>query len=90
MLSNNKLKGILLFLVSSLLLFNIWKGHVEAREPLSPRFFGLTCSIENVLDAISLSELSVEEMATGLEYQANFSAGLITEKLYRDFIRSRR
>ena len=68
----------------------IWKGRVEAREPLSPRFFGLTNSIENVLDAIALSELSVEEMATGFEYLANFSAGLIAEKLYRDFIRSRK
>ena len=68
----------------------IWKGRVEAREPLSPRIFGLTYSIENVLDAVALSELSVEEMATGLEYLANFSADLIAEKLYRDFIKSRK
>jgi len=68
----------------------IWKGRVEAREPLSPGFFGLGSTVENVLDAIALSELSVEEMAAGLTYLANFSAGLIAEKLYRDFIRSRR
>ncbi|MFC1559446.1 hypothetical protein ACFL39_02535, partial [Gemmatimonadota bacterium] len=68
----------------------IWKGRVESREPLSARIFGLNSPVENVLDAIALSELSVEEMATGLEYLANFSAGLIAEKLYRDFIRSRR
>jgi len=67
----------------------IWKGRVKAREPLSPRFFGLNYPIENVLDAVALSELSVQEMAAGLEYLANFSAELIAEKLYRDFIKSR-
>jgi hypothetical protein len=68
----------------------IWRGRVEAREPLSPSIFGLGSSVENVLDAVTLSELSAEEMATGLRYLAEYSAGLIAEKLYRDFIRARR
>ena len=68
----------------------IWKGHVQAREPLSPRIFGLTYPVENVLDAVALSQLSVEEMASGMEYLANFTAELIAEKLYRDFIKSRK
>ncbi|MFC1628247.1 hypothetical protein ACFL3H_03940 [Gemmatimonadota bacterium] len=68
----------------------IWKSHVDERESLSPRIFGLDSPIENVLDALTLSALSVEEMATGLAYMADFSAGLIVEKLYRDFVRSRR
>ena len=68
----------------------IWKGRVQAREPLSARIFGLAYPIENVLDAVALSQLSVEEMASGLEYLANLTADRIAEKLYRDFIKSRR
>ncbi len=68
----------------------IWRGHVDEREPLSPRNFGLDRPVENVLDAVELSGLSVKEMATGLSYLAEFSGGLIADKLYRDFIRSRR
>jgi hypothetical protein len=68
----------------------IWKGRVKAREPLSPAIFGLNSPIENILDAVALSELSVDEMASGLEYLANFSAEMISEKLYRDFIKSRK
>ena len=67
----------------------IWRGHVQTREPLSSRIFGLAYPVENVLDAVALSQLSVEEMAAGLEYLANFTADRIAEKLYRDFIKSR-
>jgi len=61
----------------------IWKGRVKAREPLSPRFFGLNYPIENVLDAVALSELSVQEMAAGLEYLANFSGSGISGQFQR-------
>lgn len=67
----------------------VWKKGVEAREPLSPRVFGISTAVENVMDAVALSQLTVDEMATGMEYLANFSAELIAEKLYRDYIKSR-
>ncbi|MFC1545734.1 hypothetical protein ACFL44_03520 [Gemmatimonadota bacterium] len=68
----------------------IWKGRVDASEPLTSGFFGHDSTISNVLDAMALSRLSVEEISTGLAYLASYSADLITEKLYRDFIRSRK
>jgi len=68
----------------------IWRGNVNEREPLSPRFFDLDRPLENVLDAVTLSELSVHEMVTGLSNLAEYGAGLMAEKLYRDFIRSHR
>jgi hypothetical protein len=67
----------------------IWKRSVAAREPLSPRMFGVSSSIENVMDAVALSELTVEEMAAGMEYLADFTAELLAEKLYNDYVRSR-
>lgn len=76
-------------LIDNQLQRRIWKGKVAAREPLSPRVFGISTPIENVLDAVALSQLSVDEMAAGMEYLANFSAEIISEKLYRDYIKSR-
>lgn len=76
-------------LIDAKLQRRVWKGHVDAHEPLSPGIFGLGGSIGNVLDAMALSELSVEEMAIGMEHLANFSAGLVAEKLYRDYVKSR-
>lgn len=67
----------------------IWKAHVQERQPLSSSIFGLAYPVENVLDAIALSQLSVEEMTIGLQYLAHFSADRIAEKLYRDFVKSR-
>lgn len=67
----------------------IWKSKVEAKEPLSPRIFGLNHSVENVMDAMALSQLTVDEMATGMHYLANFTADVISEKLYKDYIKSR-
>ncbi|RPH98507.1 MAG: hypothetical protein EHM72_12770 [Calditrichaeota bacterium] len=67
----------------------IWKRHIEEREPLSPALFGLGPSIGNVIDAVALSKLTVEEMATGLENLAHFTADRIAHKLYDDFIKSR-
>ncbi len=67
----------------------IWKRKVEAREPLSPRLFGISSSVENIMDAMALSELTVEEMATGMENLALFAADLFAEKLYKDYVKSR-
>jgi hypothetical protein len=67
----------------------IWRRSVDAREPLSPRMFGISSSIENIMDAVTLSELTVEEMATGMEFLANFTAELLAEKLYNDYVKSR-
>lgn len=67
----------------------IWKRKVEAREPLSPRVFGMSSSVENIMDAVTLSELTVDEMAKGMEYLANFAADLFAEKLYNDYVKSR-
>ena len=67
----------------------IWKRSVEAREPLSPRVFGINAPVENVMDAVALSQLTVDEMAAGMEYLAHFSADLIAQKLYKDYVKSR-
>ncbi|MBN1481324.1 hypothetical protein EH223_03025 [candidate division KSB1 bacterium] len=76
-------------LIDNQLQRRIWKRSVTAREPLSPRVFGISTPIENVMDAVALSQLSVDEMAAGMEFLANFSAEIIAEKLYRDYIKSR-
>jgi len=68
----------------------IWKTKLSAEEPLSPRIFGLPSTVDNVMDAVALSQLSVDEMATGLDYLAKFASDAIAEKLYRDFIKSRK
>jgi hypothetical protein len=66
----------------------IWKKHIEEREPLSSGIFGLN-SVNKVLDAVALSELTVDEMAAGLENLAHYTAERIARKLYDDFIKSR-
>ncbi len=62
---------------------------MEAKEPLSPRIFGISRSVENVMDAMALSKLTVDEMATGMDYLAHFSAEVIAKKLYKDYVKSR-
>jgi hypothetical protein len=76
-------------LIDNKLQRRIWKRGMEAKEPLSPRIFGISTPIENVLDAVALSNLTVEEMSAGMEYLANFTADLIAEKLYNDYVKSR-
>lgn len=66
----------------------IWKKHIEEREPLSPGVFGLG-SVNKVLDAVALSELTVEEIAAGLENLAHYTAERIARRLYDDFVKSR-
>lgn len=67
----------------------VWRTHMEEKEPLAPRMFGLGHSAENILDAMALSKLTVEEIAAGLENLAGFTAQTIAKKLYRDYQKSR-
>ena len=67
----------------------IWKRHIEERDAVSPSIFGLG-SVNKVIDAVALSELSVEEMAAGLENLAHYTADRIARRLYDDFIKSRK
>lgn len=69
----------------------IWKTRVKEKQPVSPTIFGDTGSAaaDNVITAIALSQLSVEEMVTGFQYLADDTADRVAHKLRQDFAKSR-
>jgi hypothetical protein len=68
----------------------IWETKFEEREPISPAIFGPHPALRNILSANALSQLSVEELAAGLEQLADFAADRITRRLQRDLYKARR
>lgn len=68
----------------------LWKRRIREREVLDGSLFGLPAAAGNVVTARALSQLSEEEMAQGLERLADYVASRITDRLRRDYYRSRR
>lgn len=69
----------------------IWKTSLKEREPISQGIFDSgSYTADNVLTAIALSKLSVEKMAEGFQYFADYTADHIARKLQKDFVKSRK
>ena len=67
----------------------LWDGEIREREKLTGSLFGLPPSAGNVITARALSRLSADEMADGLTRLADYAAGRVTDRLRRDYARSR-
>lgn len=68
----------------------IWKAHLKRRQPLSRAIFdtGFPAAAD-VISAITLSQLTVEEMVTGFQYLADEAADHVVRKLRKDYAKSR-
>jgi hypothetical protein len=68
----------------------IWKKHFKERQPISrTSFLADETAAEDVVTAVVLAGLSVEEMARGFKRLADYTADRITQKLRKDFQKSR-
>ena len=67
----------------------LWDAELAEREVVDRTLFGLPVSVGNVVTGRALASLSVEEMATGLGRLADLTAQRVTERLARDYARSR-
>ena len=68
----------------------LWDARLAEREVVDRSMFGLLpASVGNVVTGRALANLSVQEMATGLGRLADLTARRVTERLARDYARSR-
>lgn len=68
----------------------LWDARLAEREVVDRALFGLLpVSVGNVVTGRALANLSVQEMATGLGRLADLTAQRVTERLARDYVRSR-
>ena len=67
----------------------LWDARLAERETVDRTLFGLPVAVGNVVTGRTLAGLSVDEMATGLGRLADLTAERITERLARDYRRSR-
>jgi hypothetical protein len=67
----------------------VWKKHVKEQMPVSRSIFGLPDEAGDIITAVSLSELSVDEMVMGFDQLAGYTADQIARKLQRDFSEAR-
>lgn len=67
----------------------LWDADLAEREVLDRTVFGLPAAVGNVITGRALAGLSVDEMATGLGRLADLTAQRITDRLARDYLRSR-
>jgi len=78
------------YLIDNTTGLEIWKTHVKERQPLSGTIFDTgSVAADDVITAIALSQLSVEEMVLGFQYLADDTADRVARKLRRDFAKSR-
>ncbi len=67
----------------------LWRTTLEEREVLDRAFFGMPAAAGNVITGRALASLSPEEMATGLARLGDYVAQRVTDRLARDYVRSR-
>lgn len=68
----------------------IWKTRVKEKQPVSGLAFGTSSvAADNIITAVGLSQLSVEEMVEGFQYLADDTADRVARKLRRDYAKSR-
>ncbi len=67
----------------------LWTAELSEREVVDRALFGLPVAVGNVITGRALSDLSAEEMATGLGRLADLAAERIVGRLVRDYNGSR-
>ena len=67
----------------------IWKTRVKEGIPVTEGIFGLGGSTGDVVTAVVLAKLSVEELTRGFEHLADFTADRVARKLQEDFAKAR-
>ena len=67
----------------------VWKKRVKEHQPVTRAAFGFPTAAGDVFTAVSLSELTEEELARGFEHLADYAAGRITKKLKDNFVKAR-
>jgi hypothetical protein len=67
----------------------LWRTKIEEREILDASWFGMPAAVGNVVTGRALANLSTEEMETGLVRLGDLAAERISERLRRDYARSR-
>lgn len=67
----------------------LWDAELSEREVVDRALFGLPLAAGNVITGRALAGLSARDMATGLGRLADLAAERITDRLARDYVRSR-
>ena len=67
----------------------IWRSCFDERFPISREMFGLPDAAGDLINAVSLSRLTAEQIAGGLENLAVHTSDRIIHKLQRDFSKKR-
>ncbi|HEX38007.1 MAG TPA: hypothetical protein ENG70_04010 [Candidatus Cloacimonetes bacterium] len=68
----------------------IWKTGVNESRPVSSSFFLMgSTAAGNVLTALQLSQLTPDQMATGFQNMAEYTANELANKLQKDYAKSR-
>ena len=67
----------------------LWRTDLEEREVLDRALFGMPASVGNVITGRALANLTPDEMARGLSRLGDLAAQQITDRLARDYLRSR-
>lgn len=67
-----------------------WRARLREREILDGSFFGMPAAIGNVVTGRVLATLTPEEMATGLNRLADYTAMRIVDRFERDYRGSRK
>lgn len=68
----------------------IWKTGVNESRPVSSSFFLMgSTAAGNVLTALQMSQLSADQMATGFQNMAEYTANELANKLQKDYAKSR-
>lgn len=68
----------------------IWRTRVSARDPIGPGVYGGPRGARDVVTAIVLATLDVDELVALLEGLADFSARVVTDRLRDDLRKARR
>jgi hypothetical protein len=63
----------------------VWRRCFDERFPVSRVIFGLPGAAGNIITAVSLSQLTAEQIAQGLENLALHTSDLMIHKLQKDF-----
>ncbi|MBN1893513.1 hypothetical protein JW906_03415 [bacterium] len=65
----------------------IWRSCFDEKMPVSPDIFGLPSSAGNIITMMSLSRLTAEQIADGLDHLAVYTSDRIIHKLQKDFLK---
>jgi len=68
----------------------VWRSCFDERFPVSGEFFGLPRAAGNIITMVSLSQLTADQIANGLENLAFHTSDRIVLKLQRDFLKKNR